>query len=431
MDKRLVLVTGANGYIAGKLVPCLLASGNDVRCMVRDPQKIAHRPWINQVDVVVADVTEPSTLRTALDRVDTAYYLIHNMSKGHGYQRVEVEGANHFAEAATHSGARHIIYLGGLADPKAEIAPHMRSRIETGDILRKNPVPVTEFRAGVIVGPGSISFEMIRYLCEQFPFLVGPPWLRNRTQPISADNVVDYLMAALENPGGHGQVFEIGGPEIFTYAETMLVYAECRNLKRTIMIIPALPTALMAQVVDKLTPVPAEIAYPLIDGLHSHSTVTDPTAIEVFPNIHLTNYRQAIQHSLAQLHPTKVERIWDGMRKHRFSLRSEGFLIYVQQAEITRSAGEIYPALVEWAENNEHRYTVEAHVENSRFLLKEVAGNPSTRWVDWELVPGENAKTKFRQTSFTAPKGLPGFLSGSGWKFQQKALFQQIRRMVE
>ena len=202
MEKKLILVTGANGYIAGKLVPRLLDTGYAVRCMVRDPQKIAHQPWAGQVDVVAADVTQTESLNAALKQVHTAYYLIHNMSSGHGYQQAELDGANNFAQAAARAKVQHIIYLGGLADPKAEIAPHMRSRIETGKVLRENEVPVTEFRAGVIVGPGSISFEMIRFLCEQFPILIGPSWLKNRTQPISIKNVIDYLIAALQNPEG-------------------------------------------------------------------------------------------------------------------------------------------------------------------------------------------------------------------------------------
>ncbi|MEJ2758574.1 MAG: NAD(P)H-binding protein [Anaerolineales bacterium] len=261
MAAKQILVTGASGYIAGKLIPRLLAAGYAVRCMVRTRDKIAYRSWAEQVEIVEADVSQPETLPAALAGINTAYYLIHNMSSGHGYQEIELAGAEAFALAAELTGVEHIIYLGGLADPADEIAPHMRSRIETGITLRQHPVPVTEFRAGVIAGPGSISFEMIRYICEQFPVLVGPSWLKNHSQPISAENVIDYLVAALENPNGRGQVFEVGGPERYTYAKVMRIFAQLRGFRRPILMIPFLPTALMAAVVGQLSPVPSEIAY--------------------------------------------------------------------------------------------------------------------------------------------------------------------------
>ena len=166
-------------------------------------------------------------------RVHTAYYLIHNMSYGHGYTSLEVDSASIFATAAKKAGVEHIIYLGGLADPEQHIAPHMRSRIETGRVLREGKVPVTEFRAGVITGSGSISFEMIRFMTELFPIVPGPLWMKNKSQPIATQNVIDYLIAALTNPNGRGQVFEIGGPDIAVYSDLMVRYARLRGIKRT------------------------------------------------------------------------------------------------------------------------------------------------------------------------------------------------------
>ena len=173
MDKS-ILVTGATGYIASRLIPRLLESGYRVRCLVRDPLRLKGRGWSRQVDIVQADVTTPSTLAPALEGVHTAYYLIHNMTHGRGYTTLELDGAQNFASAAAEAGIQHIIYLGGLADPGQHIAPHMRSRIETGTTLRKGKTPVTEFRAGVIAGSGSISFEMIRFMTELFPVVPGP-----------------------------------------------------------------------------------------------------------------------------------------------------------------------------------------------------------------------------------------------------------------
>ena len=431
MDKKLVLVTGATGYIAGLLIPRLLKAGYPVRCMVRNREKLAHQPWIREVDVVTGDVSKPATLSAALQDVETAYYLIHNMSRGHGYQQAELDGAEHFARAAAQAGTQHIIYLGGLADPKAKIAPHMRSRFETGEVLRENPVPVTEFRAGVIVGSGSISFEMIRYLCEQFPVLVGPPWLKNRTQPISSENVVDYLMAALENPAGRGQVFEIGGPEIHTYAETMLRYAEVRQLRRRLLTVPALPTALMAFVVDKLTPVPSAIARPLIGGLNSHSTVSDPKALDVFVDIELSGYQEAVCHTLSELHPTNLERIWDGHSQPNGLLKSEGFLINSQRAHLSASAGDISLQIAGWAKEHLTSYEPEAGQQNGRLLFRDSSGTAGLRWIEWD-VQAQTANTAvLQQTSYFAPRGLAGFLSGWRWKKEQQTLFRKICALLQ
>ncbi len=253
---KLILVTGATGYIASRLIPRLLDLGYRVRALARDPQRLSSRSWFNQIDIIQADVTDPASLAHAFDGVDTAYYLIHNMSHGHGYTSLELDAARNFAQAAEQADVQHIIYLGGLADPEQHIAPHMRSRIETGKVLREGKVPVTEFRAGVIAGSGSISFEMIRFMTELFPIVPGPLWMKNKSQPIAIQNIIDYLVAALDNTSGQGQVFEIGGPEITIYKDLMLSYARARGLKRTMILFPGIPVWFMAVGVGLMTPVP-------------------------------------------------------------------------------------------------------------------------------------------------------------------------------
>ncbi len=178
---------------------------------------------------------------------------------------------------------QHIIYLGGLADPEQHIAPHMRSRIETGRVLREGKVPVTEFRAGVIAGSGSISFEMIRFMTELCPVVPGPTWMKNRSQPIAMQNVIDYLFAALTNLNGYGEVFEIGGPDITTYGDLMLRYPRLRGIKRSMFLVPGLPLWFMAFGVGLMTPVPYPIAYALIGGLSADSVVKHPDALTSSP----------------------------------------------------------------------------------------------------------------------------------------------------
>lgn len=327
MNSPLILVTGATGYIASRLIPRLLDSGYRVRALARDPRRLYGRAWFDQIEVVQADVTSPETLPGAFDGVQTAYYLIHNMSQGHGYTALELESARAFASAAERAGVEHIIYLGGLADPEQHLAPHMRSRIETGKVLREGKVPVTEFRAGVIAGSGSISFEMIRFMTELCPVVPGPAWMRNKSQPIAIQNVIDYLFAALTNPNGRGGVFEIGGPEVTTYGDLMLRYARARGLKRSMFLIPGIPVWFMAFGVGLMTPVPYPIAYALIGGLSSDSLVKHPEALQAFPEVKLIGFDAATRDALEKTHPDHIERVWDDGKPGAKSLKHEGCFI--------------------------------------------------------------------------------------------------------
>ena len=236
-----ILVTGASGYIASQLIPELLERGLKVRCLVRNPAHLNHRTWFADVEVFQGDLTQPQSILPALQGVSTAYYLVHGMSNGRNYIEQDLQAAQDFSRSAQEAGVTHIIYLGGLADPTVKIARHLRSRIHTGEALRSSGVPVTEFRAGVIIGPGSISFEMIRFLTEQFPIIPCPGWMSNLSQPIAIQDVVKYLLAALELPKVESRVFEIGGSEVVNYAETMLRYARLRGLRRRLLFMPFNP----------------------------------------------------------------------------------------------------------------------------------------------------------------------------------------------
>lgn len=381
MSSPLILVTGATGYIASRLIPRLLEAGYRVRALAREPHRLYGRAWFDQIEVVHADVTLPDSLPRALEGVHTAYYLVHNMSLGHGYTRREIEGARNFAQAAEDAGIEHIIYLGGLADPEQHIAPHMRSRIETGKILRQGSVPVTEFRAGVIAGSGSISFEMIRFMTELFPLVPGPAWLKNQSQPIAIQNVIDYLLAALTNPNGRGGVFEIGGPQVLAYADLMLRYARARGLKRRMLLLPALPLWFMAFGVALMTPVPYPIAHALIGGLSADSVVKHPQALQAFPEVKLIDFDTAVRDALKQTHPDFIERVWLDGKPGVKSLKHEGcFVLHVD-------APSSQPAKRRTA-------SPEAARENriTRF---------GSLWLERE---------RHSQTLLFSPRGLPGFL---------------------
>ena len=281
----LILVTGATGYIGGRLVPRLLEQGYRIRCLVRDASRLQGRSWQNAVEVVEGDVLQPDTLVPAMQGVQAAYYLVHSLGGGSGFHQRDLNAAGNFGAAARAARMERIIYLGGLAEDSPALSEHLRSRQQTGDSLRSAGVPVTEFRAGVIVGSGSLSFEMIRYLTERVPVMICPRWVYTRTQPIGIREVLEYLTAALSVPESRGRIIEIGGAEIVTYGQMMTIYAEVRGLKRWMVPVPVLTPRLSSYWVNLVTPIPAVIARPLIEGLRSESVTHDQSARQLFPAI--------------------------------------------------------------------------------------------------------------------------------------------------
>ncbi len=418
MDK-LILVTGATGYIASRLIPRLLEAGYRVRCLARDPRRLQGRSWFRDVEVVQGDVTMPSSLTRAFEGVHTAYYLIHNMSYGHGYISLEQESARTFALAAAQAGVEHIIYLGGLADPEQKIAPHMRSRIETGRVLREAGVPVTEFRAGVITGSGSISFEMIRFMTELFPLIPGPVWMRNQSQPIAMQNVIDYLFAALNNSNGRGGVFEIGGPDITTYGDLMLRYASLRGLRRSMFLIPGLPVWLMAFGVGILTPVPYPIAYALIGGLSADSVVKHPEALQVFPEVKLIPFDAAAKDALEKTHPSHIERVWDDGWEGIKSLKHEGCFINYRERGVKAEEHRIWDEI--------RNLGARTSFSKDQWLgVREKSYPLGKQWIEWRVYPSDRG-TEVSQTVFFCPRGLLGFLY---WYFLYPFHWLKIRSLM-
>lgn len=419
----LILVTGATGYIASLLIPQLIEKGYRVRAMARQPERLRKREWYQLVEMVRADVMEPETLASALDGVHTAYYLIHNMSRGHGYTEAELQGARNFANAAERTSIQHIIYLGGLADPEQHIAPHMRSRIETGVTLRKGSVPVTEFRAGVIAGSGSISFEMIRFMTELFPIIPGPIWLKNKSQPIAVQNVMDYLLAALTNSNGQGGVFEIGISQIYHYTDLMKMYAKARGHKRSMILFPLIPVWFMAFGIDLMTPVPYPIAYALVGGLSSDSLILHDTAQKTFPEVKLMEYESAIAEAMKRLHPLRIERVWEDGSSGVKILKHEGFFIDHRAVKVNAPAKNIMDVVKRFDENGDwifanwlwrlrgwlegrrdDFYEVEFQNEHA-ILFRSTLKAPGDGWMEWRV-----DDVMLTLTAYFAPRGLGGFL---------------------
>ncbi|MCJ7434082.1 MAG: SDR family oxidoreductase [Anaerolineales bacterium] len=407
---KLILVTGATGYIASLLIPRLLDSGRRVRTMARHPLRLKGRNWFHYVENIPADVMTPSTLAPALHGVDTAYYLIHSMASGQGYTEREIAGARAFASAAEVAGVKHIIYLGGLADPEGHISPHMLSRIETGAALRHGRVPVTEFRASVIIGSGSISFEMIRFMTELLPIVPGPAWINNNSQPIAVQNVIDYLMAALDNPNGSGQVFEIGGPEIAQYKDLMMRYARLRGLKRRVLVVSYIPLWFMSFGVGLMTPVPRPIAHALIGGLSHHSIVKHDKVLRVFPEVKLVSFDEAIQIALARLSPRHIERVWDDDEGHTKTLKHEGFFIDYRKIKVSAEPEKVFNVITKFADHfGTRQFTVDTVEPDHLLLLRSQLKTPGEGWIEWQVSRIVNS-TYLTQTVFFAPRGTAGFL---------------------
>ena len=347
-----ILVTGVTGYVGGRLVPRLLQTGVDVRVMVRGgADRLNGRFWQNQVDIAVGDVLKPETLTAAMQNIDVAYYLIHSMSGNDEFSHRDVQAAQNFARAAADAGVKNIIYLGGLGDPDSKLSEHLRSRHQTGDAMRQFNVPVTDFRAGMVVGSGSLSFEMMRNLAERLPAMIAPSWVFSKTQPIGIRNVLNYLIAALNTPASHGQIIEIGGADVLTYADMMKRYAKIRGLKRTVIPVPLLTPFLSSYWVHWMTPVPAGVARPLIEGLRNELVVNDQSAKTIFPDIEPMDFDTAVTLALARVENGDIETLWSdaiassqGDVKPVYLTQEQGMLIERREKTVAVSETAVFRA---------------------------------------------------------------------------------------
>ncbi|MFI5759011.1 SDR family oxidoreductase [Streptomyces sp. NPDC051569] len=265
------LVTGATGYIGGRLVPELLDAGHTVRCLARNPDKLRDYPWVGGTEVVRGDVTDAESLGAAMEGIDVAYYLVHALGTGRDFAATDRRAARTFAERAKAAGIRRVVYLGGLTPAgvaERELSPHLRSRAEVGRILLDSGVPTVMLRAAVIIGSGSASFEMLRYLTERLPVMVTPSWVRTSIQPIAVRDVLRYLVGCARLPDDVNRSFDIGGPEVLTYRDMMQRYAAVAGLpRRVILPVPVLTPTLSSHWIGLVTPVPRSIARPLAESL--------------------------------------------------------------------------------------------------------------------------------------------------------------------
>lgn len=473
--RRLILVTGATGYVGGRLVPRLLLEGYRVRCMAREPERLSGRGW-KGAEIVAGDALVPDSLKAALKGVTDAYYLIHSMSEGDQFEERDRIAAASVRHAAYVSGVERIIYLGGLARRQEALSPHLQSRIETGEVLRLGPVPVTEFRAAVIVGSGSLSFELIRYLTERLPIMVCPKWVNTMCQPIGIRNVLEYLVALLDEPRSAGQILEIGGADVLTYRKMMEIYAEERESTRRILNVPVLSTRLSSYWVNLITPIPSVIARPLIEGLKNEAICHDDMARRLFP-LQILTYREAVELALDRIRSNTVETVWTGALSAApralpppVSLHSvEGMIVEERSAVVKASAERAFGVVariggqhgyfcaswmwrmrgwLDWAvggvgfrrgRRHPHElrvgdpldfWRVEAWEKPRRIRLRAEMRVPGRAWLQFDVVPRDGKSVLLTQSAFFEPKGLWGLVYWYGLYSMHRVIFSGMIRHI-
>lgn len=448
----LVLVAGASGYVGGRLVERLLARGRRVRGMARSVEGLRAR-WEDRIEAVAADVLEPETLAAAVEGVDVAYYLIHSMGGDGDFEERERRSAVNFGEAAKAAGVKRIVYLGGLADERSDLSPHMRSRQETGRMLRRSGVPVLEFRASIILGAGSLSFEMIRALVQRLPVMITPRWVRVEAQPIAVGDLLDYLEEAEELPEARLGIYEIGGAEVTTYRHIMEAYAGARGLKRFFLPVPFLSPRLSSLWLGLVTPIFARVGRKLIESVTHPSVVRNPAAREVF-TVRPRGVDAAVEDALAEedagcaatrwsdaLSAGETHRTWAGVRFGTRLVDSRTLRVEASEAEVFGAVERIggkngwYFANGLWrlrgaidlllggvgmrrgrrdpahlrAGDVLDCWRVESVEPNRRLRLRAEMKLPGRAWLEFEVEPREEGCV-LRQTAVFDPLGLGGLM---------------------
>ena len=307
-----ILIMGATGYIGGRLAPSLVDAGHHVRCLTRRPEKLQGVQWAGAVEVVAGDALDRPSLDAAMSGVDVVFYLVHSIGTGTSFQESDRVAALNTANAAAAAGVGRIIYLGGIVPKGERASPHLASRAEVGQILLDGPVPAIVLQAGVIIGSGSASFEMLRYLTERLPVMVTPKWVRSLVEPIAVRDVLSYLIGALDLPAGTNRRFDIAGPDAVSYREMMQRYAKVAGLReRIIVAVPVLSPWLSSQWVNVVTPVPKAIAQPLIESVRNNVIAREHDIQELIP-LELCPFDEAVRLALVQIRDADVATRWSG-----------------------------------------------------------------------------------------------------------------------
>jgi uncharacterized protein YbjT (DUF2867 family) len=383
-----VLVTGATGYIGGRLVPHLLRAGHEVRVFVRDRNRVSGRRWIDSVEVTEGDVLVRDSLEVALRDVDAAYYLIHSMRENSDYRGVDRQAAENFLKAGRN--LKQLVYLGGLLPPVKKVSQHLKSRAEVGEIFRSN-LPTTEFRAGPIIGSGSASFELVRYLTERLPLMIAPSWINHEVQPIAIRSMLQYLVLALGRQ--ETGVFEVGSDRL-TFRAMLEVYAEERGLSRSIITVPPfVPVRFASFWVSLITPLPRSLSIPLMEGI-IHPVVADLSATKrAFPEVETVSYRRAVRLAFLRISEKAVTTRWTGALGQQLTLEHidrEGSMREVRSIYVDFPPEAVFASFS--SIGGDRGWLAWEWVWEIRGLIDELVGGPGLRRGrrhPTELLPGD------------------------------------------
>jgi uncharacterized protein YbjT (DUF2867 family) len=468
-----VLLTGATGYVGARLLGELERSGRSVRCLVRRPEHLSGRVALS-TEVVAGDVLVADSLPTAFANVESAFYLVHSMGARGDFEEQDRRGAENFARAARAAGVRRIVYLGGLGDGSDRLSPHLRSRHEVGEVLRAAGVPVIELRASIVIGAGSLSFEMVRALVERLPVMVTPRWVDTPAQPIAIDDLLAYLLEALELPGTEGRVFEIGGREVVSYGGIMREYARQRGLRRWMLRVPVLTPRLSSLWLGLVTPLYARVGRKLVDSMRHATVVRDDAALRAFA-VRPMDLAEAVARALSceeeelaltrwssALSSSGPVRDWGGVRfgsrlvdaRARDS-RATPARAFAPVQRIGGATGWYYgdwlwrlrgaldlllggvglrrgrrdPVALRVGDELDC-WRVEAFEPERRLRLAAEMKLPGRAWLEFEVVPTERG-ARVHQTALFDPVGLPGLLYWYAiWPLHQFVFEGMLRALV-
>jgi uncharacterized protein YbjT (DUF2867 family) len=470
----LVLLTGATGYVGGRLLALLEQQGVPTRCLTRRPAALANRV-APTTEVMAGDVLDSASLIPAFKDVDTAYYFVHSMGNHEDFSQQDRIAAQNFAQAASAAGVRRLIYLGGLGNPDEKLSKHLRSRQETGDVLRAFHSQVIEFRASIVIGSGSLSFEMIRALVERLPIMICPRWVHVAAQPIAVEDLLAYLIAALALPAGPSQVYEIGGPDQVSYGQIMQEYARQRHLRRWMIPVPLLTPYLSSLWLGLVTPLYARVGRKLVDSLRNPTLISNNLAKTTF-TVRPRSVKDAIARALVNedrefaetrwsdaLSSAGTEKYWGGERfgsrlvdsrtisiplppEHAFApIRRiggstgwyygnwlwtvRGFLdLLVGGVGVRR--GRRHPYELKIGDSLDF-WRVEDYVPNQRLRLAAEMKLPGRAWLEFEVLPCDQGST-IRQTAIFDPLGLAGLLYWYGiYPLHQFVFTGMLRNIAE
>jgi uncharacterized protein YbjT (DUF2867 family) len=421
-----VLLTGATGYIGGRLLRRLEEDGRTVRCLARHPERVAATQATTEI--VQGDCLDEGSLDAAFPGVDAAYYLVHSMAAGSDFAAIDQRAAGNFGRAAARAGVRRIIYLGGLVNDIDSLSTHLKSRADTGEALRMAGVPVVELRASIVIGAGSLSFEIIRALVERLPAMVCPRWVSTPTQPIAVDDVLAYLVASLDLPDVRSRIFEIGGPEVVSYGDMMRKYAQLRGLRRLLLPVPVLTPRLSGLWLALVAPAQARVGRALVDGLRNATVVRSPAARAAF-GIDPMPLHSAFVKAIEEHAPTRLKR-----DSRHVVVNASPAAAFAPIRRIGGASGWYYANFLWAARGGMDRWiggvgmnrgrrdpdacrigdvvdgwTVEAYEPDRRLRLSADLKMPGHGWLEFEVRPLAGGRcTEIRQTATFDPRGVLG-----------------------